>query len=157
MDIKESYLATIRAMPGGWSAMCGALMMSRDAVENRIYERKGQGLLVETALLMQSFSGTTHFAEAVASASGGTFVKLPADLSAGNDVLMHKFQQLYAELGRFSQDFTNATADDVIDKAERKMLEADGERLHRVMAELMALCFRVYCPNGGEPEDGSAS
>ncbi|UOD30719.1 hypothetical protein INH39_02945 [Massilia violaceinigra] len=149
MDLRESYLAMIKAMPGGWGAMCGALAMTRDAVENRIYERKGQSVLVETALAMQSFSSTTLFAESVAVASGGTFVKLPDDLSGGNDILMQKFQQLYAELGRFSQDFAAATEDDIIDKTERRMLEADGARLHKVMAELMALSFRIYCPNGG--------
>lgn len=132
--------------------MCGALAMSRDAVENRVYERKGQGVLVETALAMQSFSGTTLFAEAIATASGGTFVKLPADVSGKNDILMNKFQELYTELGQFSKDFAEATADDVIDKGERKMLEADGARLHKVVAELMGLTIRIYCPNGGQEE-----
>jgi hypothetical protein len=153
MDIRESYLAMIKAMNGGWGAMCGALAMTRDAVENRIYERKGQGLLVETAMAMQSFSGTTLFAEAVSTASGGTFVKLPDDLTGENEVLMGKFHQLYTELGQFSKHFAEATADDKIDRAERRVLEADGARLHRVLAELMALTFRIYCPNAGEAEE----
>jgi hypothetical protein len=143
----------IKAMSGGWGAMCGALAMSRDAVENRVYERKGQGLLVETALAMQSFSGTTLFAEAIATASGGTFVRLPeVDPDSKNEVLMHKFQELYKELGQFSKDFSEATADDVVDKGERKILEADGARLHKVVSELLALTVRVYCPNGGKEE-----
>ncbi len=153
MEIRESYLAMIKAMSGGWGAMCGALAMTRDAVENRVYERKGQGLLVETALAMQSFSGTTLFAEAIATASGGTFVCLPEiDPDSKNEVLMHKFQELYKELGQFSKDFSEATADDVVDKGERKILEADGARLHKVVSELLALTVRVYCPNGGKDE-----
>jgi hypothetical protein len=143
--MKDSYLRMIRSMPGGWGAMCGALGMSRVALENRIYERKGQSVLVETAMLMQSFSGTTHFAHAVAVDSGGAFVKLPADLSLENDALMAKFQSLYVELGKFSQTFAAATADDKIDRRERSLLEADGARIHKVLAELMALTFRVYC------------
>lgn len=152
MEIRESYLAMIRAMSGGWGAMCGALAMTRDALENRIYERKGQGVLVETAMAIQGLSGTTHFAEAVATASGGTFVLLPADLSGDNEVLMLKFQALYQELGVFSKDFTDAVADDTIDPAERRRLEADCARVHKVMAELMALSIRIYCPNGGRDE-----
>lgn len=145
MEIRESYLAMIKAMSGGWGAMCGALAMTRDALENRIYERKGQGILVETAMAVQSFSGTTYFAEAIATASGGTFVKLPADLDADNDVLMLKFQTLYAELGTFSSTFSAAVADDKIDAAERKALDASGARVHKIMAELTGLMFRIYC------------
>ncbi|HEY9147039.1 MAG TPA: YmfL family putative regulatory protein [Thiobacillus sp.] len=150
MDIRQSYLAMIRAFPGGWDAIVGALGMSRDALENRIYERKGQGVLVETALQIQKFSDTTHFAAAVATASGGTFVKLPTDLSDANEALLSKFQALYAELGTFSAHFSSATADDHIDAGERKVLEADGARIHKVLSELMAITFRIYCPQAGQ-------
>lgn len=126
--------------------MSAALGMSRDGLENRIYERKGQGLHGQTSMQMQKFSDTTLYAEAVAAASGGTFVKLPTDLVDGNESLMTKFQTLYAELGKFSQHFTDATADQEIDAAERKVLESDSARLHKVLAELLALTFRVYCP-----------
>lgn len=153
MLIKESYLAMIKAMSGGWGAMCGAMVVTRDALENRIYERKNRALSVDEALLMQSFSGTTFFAQAVATASGGTFVKLPEGLSDANDVLMSKFNELYRELGQFSKDFADATADDIVDNVERKILEADGARLHKVLAELQAITFRVYCPNQGMPEN----
>lgn len=146
MDIRQSYLAMIRAFPGGWDAIVGALGTSRDALENRIYERKGQGVLVETALQLQKFSDRTFFAEAVATASGGTFVKLPADLVLENEDLMKKFNQLYAELGTFASNFNLATADDQIDARERAQLEADAARTHRVLAELVALMFRIYTP-----------
>ena len=56
--MRKAYLSMIRAFPGGWDAMAGALGMSRDALENRIYERKGQSVLVETALQMQQFSSS---------------------------------------------------------------------------------------------------
>lgn len=133
----------IKAFPGGWDAIAGALGMSRDALENRIYERKGQGVLVETALQMQKFSGTTHFAEAVAAISGGTFVKLP-EVEVENEDLLKKFNELYAELGRFSSDFNLATADEQIDRREEALLRHDADRLHKVLSELVALTMRVY-------------
>jgi hypothetical protein len=138
----------IKAFPGGWDAIVGALGMTRDALENRIYERKGQGVLAETALQMQKFSDTTFFAEAVATASGGVFLKLPGDLSNDNEALMGKFQSLYVELGQFSKDFAEATADDLIDKRERATLEAGAARTHKVLAELLALTLRIYTPHG---------
>jgi hypothetical protein len=134
----------IKAFPGGWDAMAAALGMSRDALENRIYERKGQGLLGETERQMQKFSGTTFYAEAVATDSGGTFIKLPTDLSLDNEVLEAKFRALYVELGQFTKDFNDATADDLIDRREQVLLEADAARVHKILAELLALTFRVY-------------
>jgi len=135
----------IKAFPGGWDAIACALGMSRDALENRIYERKGQGVLVETAMQMQAFTGTTHFAEAVAALSGGTFVKLP-DVEFDNVDLMKKFNELYTELGQFSRDFNEATADDKIDRREAATLRADADRMHRVISELVVLMLRVYAP-----------
>lgn len=146
VNFKQSYLAMIRAFPGGWDAIVGALGMSRDALENRIYERKGQGVAVDLAMLMQTFSATTHFAEAVATASGGTFVKLPDDLSCANECMMAKSHTLYIELGQYFKDIREATADDVIDKGERLVLDASAARVHKVMGELHALTLRLYTP-----------
>ena len=143
MDIRKSFLSMIKAFPGGWDAIACALGMSRDALENRIYERKGQGVLVETALQMQKFSNTTHFAEAVAAQSGGTFVKLP-EVEIENVDLLKKFNELYAELGRFSSDFNLATADDQIDRREEALLRSDADRMHKTLSELVALTMRVY-------------
>lgn len=149
MDIRHSYLGMIKAMSGGWGAMCGALAMTRDALENRIYERKGQGLLVETALAMQSMSGTTLFAEAVATASAGVFVRLPENLEFANEALDKKWRSLYIELGTMSHHFDEVTADDVVDAREQAVLEADAARLQRILAELVALTKRVYGRNQG--------
>lgn len=123
--------------------------MSRDALENRIYERKGQGVLIETALQMQEFSGTTHFAEAIAAVTGGTFVKLPEGEFENTD-LMRKFNELYAELGRFSTDFNEAIEDNEINRREEALLRNGADRVHKVLRELLALSVRVY----GTPATG---
>ena len=151
MKIKKSYLAMIRAFPGGWDAIAAALGMSRNGLENRVYERKGQGVTVDTALQLQAFSGTTLFAEAVAASSGGAFVKLPEDMSDGNEVLAKKFRDIYVRLGIFASHFEEATADELIDPRERACLDADIDGLQRGLSELMALTIRVYCkPDGGQ-------
>lgn len=155
MKIRKSYLGMIRAFPGGWDAVAAALGMSRNSLQNRVYELKGQGVPVDIALQLQAFSGTTLFAEAVAASSGGAFVKLPADLSDGDDVLAKKFRDIYVRLGTFAAHFEEATADEVIDARERACLDADMDGLQRGLAELMALTIRVYCqPDGAQ--DGAA-
>jgi len=136
-------------MNGGWGAMCGSVGMTRNALENRIYERGGQEVMVNLALTMQAQSSTKHFAEAVATVSGGVFVAFP-ELGTENMPIQSKFNELYIELGRYHQHYQDAIGDDVIDKGERRILERDAAQLHKIVAELMALTFRVYCPNGGE-------
>ena len=144
MEIKRSYLAMIREYPGGWDAMAAALGMSRSALENRIYERKGQSVLVETALQMQQFSNSTHFAEAVAQVSGGVFMKLPSH-NYDRDELLDKFNELYAELGELSMKFKTSIEDGEIDKRERDELTDVGQHVHRTVEELLALTFQIYC------------
>ena len=153
--IRKSYLGMIKSFPGGWDAIAAALGMSRNALENRIYETKRQSMTVDTALLMQKMTGSTLFAEAVAASSGGAFVKLPADLSDGNEVLAKKFRDIYVRLGTFAVHFEEATADEVIDARERAYLDADMDGLQRALSELMALTIRVYCEADGG-QDGAA-
>ncbi len=145
MELKKSYLAMIRAYPGGWDAMAAALGMNRSQLENRIYERKGQALLVETALQMQAFSGTTHFAEAVAQQAGGVFITLPAP--TGNhdrDDLLIKFNELHAEIGDLCRTFNEAVKDNEIDHVEREDLIAIKQRIQAKAAELLELALHVF-------------
>jgi hypothetical protein len=145
VQIRKAYLNMIKAFQGGWDAISPALGMSRDALENRIYERKGQGVLVETAMQMQKFSGTTLFAQAVAAESGGTFLKLPDVDHIDNDSILGKMNELHVELGLWCQKFGDATKDGEIDLRERADLSAVVDEIHRTLDEMRALTFRVYC------------
>lgn len=146
--MRTAYLSMIRAFPGGWDAMAAALGLSRDALENRIYERKGQSILVETAMQMQSFSNTTAFAEQIAAASGGVFMRLPDAYGAGQEELLAKFNALYAELGELSAKFHAYVQDGEITTTERADLSKEAQDIHRVVQELLALSFAVYCRPG---------
>lgn len=145
MAKRQVYLAMIRAYPGGWEAMAAACGMSRVSLENRIYERKGQTVSVELTELMQSFSGTTHFAEEEARGAGGVFMRLPAIGDIGNEELLAEFNKLYAELGELSGKFRTYVADDEISRTERADLERVSQDIHQTVGELMALMFSVYC------------
>lgn len=156
MEIKKSYLSMIKAFPGGWDAMAGALGMSRMALENRIYERKGQAVLVETALQMQQFSGSTHFAEAVATMSGGTFVQMPDHTEHDNEELLAKFNELYAELGDLSAKFKSSIQNGEIDGGERRDLATVGQHIHKSVEELLALAFSIYCRHSNAASGGQS-
>lgn len=150
---RKCYLEMIRAYPGGWEAMAAALgLPSRMALENRVYERKGQEVTVHLAEQMQAFSGTTLFAEDAARKAGGVFLKLPAARDIGNEELLDEFNLLYAKLGELSAKFRKYVDDDAIDRRERADLEEVAQDIHETISELMALMFMVYC----KPEDAQA-
>ena len=146
MNLRQAYLGMIKAFPGGWDAISAALGMSCIALENRIYERKGQDLHVQTALQLQEFSQTTQFADAIAAQSGGTFVKLPCVDHINNESISDKFHEIFEEFGELSVEFRSSTKDGVINPRERESMNALVDKIHKTMDELRAMTFKVYCP-----------
>lgn len=146
------YLAMIKATPGGWDVMAAALGVSRTSLENRVYERKGQAVTVDLAQQMQVVSGTTLWAEAVAAAAGGCFVKLPDVGGVCNEDLRVKFNGLFSQVGKLSQTFEDAIQDDDINKQERRQLELVGHQITRKMLELLGVAFQVFCKPQGAAE-----
>lgn len=142
--IRNSYLGMIRAFAGGWDAMAAALGYTRDALENRIYEKKVR-MHVDTALVMQKLSGTTLFAEAIASDSGGVFVALPEVVECDNEELLMKFTQILSDMGELAKTHSAAIADGEVSMRERGELEGIARQAHRHIEELLAVTFRIYC------------
>ncbi len=143
--IRKSYVKMARDFPGGLVALAAAMGKTEAATRNRIYACKGQQMAVEDALVMQALSGTTHFAEAVASESGGVFLRLPEPNDADRGELFGKFAELYAELGELSGQMREAVEDGKIDHRERRGIAETGQDIHRILQELLQLTFAVYC------------
>lgn len=129
----------------GWNGTAATLGMTKSQLEARVYEVKGSGMRVDTALLIQTYSGTSHFAQAVAAATGGVFVQLPEGEGVTGEELHGKFHELYVELGRLSATYTAAIADGEINRREREDLEEVAQQMHKTTQELMALMFQIYC------------
>ena len=143
MELLPSYQEMIKVH--GWTGTAATLGMTRSQLEARVYEVKGSGMRVSTALLIQAHAGTTHFAQAIAVASGGVFVELPSGDGVNSEFLHDKFHELYTELGRLSGTYTDAIKDGEIDRRERSELEDISQQMHKTMKELMGLMFQVYC------------
>jgi len=129
--------------------MSAAMGMTRDGLENRVYERRGQSVSLDLAVQMQKSSGTTLLAQAIAADAGGVFYKLVEPGSVDREELHDKFQELYQELGRLSQQYVEFTSDNKIDKRERSHLETTADEIHQTVRELVALMFAIYCPVEG--------
>ena len=143
MDLLSSYQEMIKVH--GWNGTAATLNLTKSQLEARVYEVKGSGMRVDTALLIQAYAGTTHFAQAIAAATGGVFVELPQAGGIRGVGLHDKFHEFYVELGRLSAAYKAATEDGEIDLRERAGLEAIGQEMHKTMQELMALMFQIYC------------
>lgn len=136
MNYRQSLLKLIRAFPGGWDAMAAALGMSRDGLENRVYERKGQQISLHVVSQMEAFSGSDAFVEAHAQARGGVFMKLPAVGDAGNEEISDLFHQIWQDMGELSNEYMELSQ-----KGEAS--EKDQQQLNRVIAEMHVLCERL--------------
>ncbi|MFK7089315.1 YmfL family putative regulatory protein [Chromobacterium violaceum] len=143
--LRTAYQAMCKAMPGGWAAMAAALGFSKDGLENRVYERKGQSVSVHEAMQMQAFSGSAVFAEAVAAETGGVFVPLP-DISTVDDAEIQRvYMELVDEVGRLAREWREATRDGEVDKRERQRLEAIRDAICAKVTQMNHLTFQVFC------------
>lgn len=144
MELLTAYQEMIRVH--GWNGTAGTLGMTKSALEARVYEVKGSGMRVDTALLIQSYAGTKHFAQAVAHASGGVYVDLPEPDCVHGESVDAKFRELVRKLGKLTATFeASIEGDDEIDARERTDLEACAQEMHKTLQELTALMFHVYC------------
>lgn len=146
MDIRKAFLAMIQGVPG-WLGRNGRNPWHEPRRHGEPHLRTQRAISpeVETALQMQSFSSTTHFAEAVAQVSGGVFMRLPEQSVQDRDELLAKFNELYGDLGDLSIKFKASVEDGEIDKRERADLSDVGQHIHRTVEELLTLTFQIYC------------
>lgn len=153
MDYKSTYQKMITSMQGGWGAMAGALGMTVSALENYVYEKKGQSMSVHLAEQMQDISQTTYFAQATAKNAGGTFVKLPDMDHIDNESILATMTKLQIELGQWNAHLAAAIANDgEIDKGEKAKLESIMDEIHRTLNELLALNLRLYSRHDKAPK-----
>jgi hypothetical protein len=134
-----------KAMSGGWAAMAAALGVSKESLENRVYERRGQSVDVHEAMQMQAMSNTTHFAEAVAADSGGVFIKLPDVSRVDDEAIQTLYMELVEEVGKLARAWREATRDGEVDDKERIRLDGIGMAICQKVTQMNALTFQVFC------------
>jgi len=134
-----------RSLAGGWATMAASLGLSKDALENRVYERKGQSVDVHLALQMQANSGTQLFAEAIAAESGGVFIELPEFEIPGDEEIQAVYMDLVDEVGRLAREWREVTADGEVDARERARLEEIREAICAKVTRVNQLTFAVFC------------
>ncbi|MFV2028872.1 YmfL family putative regulatory protein [Neisseria sp. S1] len=146
--IKQSIKSMCQSVAGGYATMAAMLgLSSKAALENRIYEVKGQRVSIEEAMMMQRLAESTAFAEAVAAESGGVFVKLPdADLT--EEDIQAVFMSLSESVGLLVSEWKKATEDGELKPAEEKRLRAVKRKICGQSAAIIALTRKYYTREG---------
>lgn len=129
----------------GWAGTAATLGLTRTALESRVYEVKGMGMRVSTALLIQSISDTKLFAEAVAAESGGVFIELPTEDDAHAEAIDESMLLMCEQLGDLARTYREAKKDGEIDRKERSDLSHKANDLHATLKKSLFSMFKVYC------------
>ena len=136
-----------KSVVGGHATMATMLSLnSKTALENRIYQVRGQSISIEEAMLMQRFTERTDFAQAVAHESGGVFIPLPpidAAALTGEDIT-DNFMAAYVELGEFTRQWRNATHDGKVCSAESTALWQKVRALTQRITAIAVLTDQIY-------------
>lgn len=143
MAIKESIKKMCQSVPGGYATMASMLGMTKAALENRIYEVKGQRVNIEEAMMMQRLTNSTAFAEAVAHESGGVFVAMPEAEYAEEDI-QEAFMSLTEVVGQFVTEWRDAVDSGELVLSKAKRLDAIERRICGNAATIIALTKKYY-------------
>ena len=123
-----------------------ATSASLAALENRLYEVKGQQISIEQAMLLQKMTERCDFAEAVAMQSGGVFVplrELDAGALAGEDILVC-FVRAVEKLGALSQQWQAVTDDGRVSRKENAAIFRAAYASVREVMGIAVLTERVF-------------
>lgn len=145
--IRSAILKMAHSVAGGHVAAAAALgLCSKAALENRLYQVKGQRVSIEEAMMLQIISNRTDFAQAVAFESGGVFVEMP-DLDAaalqGEDIL-NSFLNVFVQMGELVKQYQLAEADGNVDADERAVIWQQIRELTQVLYALGVNIDRVF-------------
>ena len=96
-------------------------------------------------MVLQDASGTRHVTDAIARRSNGVFVPLVVIDDIDNGDINQRLMESIEWIGKHSQYLRKATADGVIDQAEREQIEENSYQVMAKWKEHLTLLFRVFC------------
>lgn len=152
--LRSTYVRMCQAFPGGTAAMAAALGYTVDALRNRIYERKGQCVNVDDALMMQDLSCTKLFANEIAQQSGGVFLEVIPPTTLERAEILTEFNQLVQSLGELSREYELSIRDGKINLDEKKALKQRAYVIHKQVERLLAISFAIYSTNDDKKMEG---
>ncbi|HHU8544312.1 TPA: YmfL family putative regulatory protein [Escherichia coli] len=118
---------------------------AKDQLHNRLRSGGDQIFPLEWAMVLQDASGTRHVTDAIARRSNGVFVPLVVIDDIDNGDINQRLMESIEWIGKHSQYLRKATADGVIDQAEREQIEENSYQVMAKWQEHLTLLFHVFC------------
>lgn len=136
---------TITDLPGGYAEAAEWLGVTENALFNRLRIEGDQIFPLGWAMVLQRAGGSNHIADAVARHSQGVFVPLADVDEVDNADINQRLMESIEWIGRHSNFVRKATADGVIDEAERAQIEENSYQVIAKFQEHVTLLYRVFC------------
>ncbi|CAH4002152.1 YmfL family putative regulatory protein [Serratia marcescens] len=149
---------TIAALPGGYAEAAEILDVTQDAIFNRLRTGGDQIFPMGWAMVLQQAGGTKHIADAFSRQSNSVNVPLVELEEVDNGDINQRLMESIEWIGKHSKYLRKATADGVIDEAERAQIEENSYQVMAKWQEHLTLLYRVFCaservtPGGCSPQ-----
>ena len=143
--MRSAIQKAIKSYNGGWAAMAAALGMSSiDALENRVYEKKGQSLSLHEAMMIEAISGTKYITEAMAARHNSVVIELPKGDKDNVDLFVIQSELQSAVTGVCKTVADSISDDGVIDNKEEKLINESKKEVHKAVEQLVHTAFLIY-------------
>ncbi|EMK5854208.1 DNA-binding protein [Salmonella enterica] len=136
---------TITDLPGGYAEAAEWLGVTENALFNRLRVDGDQIFPMGWAMVLQRAGGTKHIANAVSRNSNSVNVPLVDIEDVDNGDINQRLLETIEWISEHSQFVRKATADGVIDKAEREQIEENSYQVMAKWQEHLTLLYRVFC------------
>ena len=136
---------TIAALPGGYAEAADILDETQNSLFNRLRVGGDQIFPMGWAMVLQQASGTKHIADAVSRQSHSVNVPLVDLDDIDNADINQRLMETIEWISEHSQFVRKATADGVIDQAEREQIEENSYQVMAKWQEHLTLLYRVFC------------
>lgn len=136
---------TITELPGGYAEAAEWLGVTENSLFNRLRIEGDQIFPLGWALVLQRAGGSNHIADAVARHSNGVFVPLADVDDVDNGDINQRLMESIEWIGKHSHYVRKATADGIIDEAERAQIEENSYKVMAKWQEHITLLYRVFC------------
>lgn len=117
VDYSKALLHVATQFPGGHSAAAAFLGMDRTQFRNRLYEIKGQRLMLDDQVALSVASDSNAWIDALCEAHGGVFVRV-VDGPVGDLSVLESISVVWKEIGDVGGCVQSALADSRVNKHE---------------------------------------
>ncbi|KAB0889104.1 DNA-binding protein [Cronobacter sakazakii] len=136
---------TISCLPGGYAEAAEWLGVTENALFNRLRTDGDQIFPMGWAMVLQQASDSKHIADAVSRQSNSVNVPLVDIEDVDNADINQRLMESIEWIGKHSTYIRKATADGVIDQAERAQIEENSYQVMQKWQEHLTLLYRVFC------------